>query len=402
MSLPIFPSTSEQREQIFIKTLFNNTDRVTKIADQSVVNAINKGIAKISGKAEKDIILALTTLFPDNTYGENLDECAKQLGIAVRFGASQSSTYLRLVADPNTVYTQGVQTFSGSDGILFELEDTITIGEFGFSYAKVRSIDIGNKCNVLPLTINVCSPTPSGHKYVVNEYMAIGGRDNEDDQTFRIRIKEGVNILATGTIAMLEQVFMKINNNVLRIFYQGINEDSQVKIAIVTQNGIDLNQSELDDLLQRGSEFFTLTTLKPYGTQSYGVYLKNIEWQPLDISFRADFFSNFNIDNVRKEIQIKIAKYLDFRTWQSNSTKVEWDNLLEIVKNTPGVKYVPDQYFYPNNDQAVDKNKLPRLRGFLILNLQGQVVSDLQGILMPEYFPQVADFSYQQTVLQTI
>ena len=201
---------------------------------------------------------------------------------------------------------------------------------------------------------------------------------------------------------MLEQVFMKINNNVLRVFYQGINAQGQLILAIVTQNGIDLNQGELDDILSKGSHYFSLIELRPYGRESYGISLKNIEWQYIDISFRAELLQSANIDNVRKDIQNAISKYMDFRYWVSGEQKVEWDELIQIVKGIQGVKYVPDQFFFPNNDVGTDPNKLPRLRGFRMLNLDGAIVIDLQGGINATFYPNIADFSFQQTILTTI
>lgn len=400
--LNIQPTTQEERAQMFLQMLLNNTNKVTKISDQSVLNAHAQSIAKIAGKSEKDIVLALSTFYPDNTYGENLDNIANILGIAPRFGASGSSMFVRVVGNLGTTYIQGIHVFSGKDNIQFELEESVTIGSAGFSYAKVRSIDVGDITNVNPVSINKVSPQPVGHVYCVNEYKATGGRDNEDDVLFRRRIKEGANILATGTIAALEQAFMKINNNVLKIFFQGINDQSQIVIAICTQNGVNLNQAELDELLDRGENYFSFTQLKPHGRTSYGVYLKNIEWQYIDISFRCQLLPSYNQDAIRKEIQIGISKYLDHRYWKAGTQNVEWDTLLEIVKNTKGVKYVPDQYFYPAVDLATDKNKLPRLRGFLMLSLQGVLMESLNGVLSPTYYPNEADFSFQQTVLRNI
>lgn len=402
MSLNIKPTTIEQRKQIYTQTLLNKTNKISKISDNSVVNAHAYGVAKVAGKAEKDIVLAMGQIIPDLAQGDQLDQAADNFGISPRFSASESSTSVLLVGDPGTIYTAGIQTFESKSGIQFTLEETVTIGEEGFTYAKVRSVDVGVKTNVEPNTITSVSPEPTGHSYVTNEYYAQFGRDTESDSLFRTRIKEGNNIIATKTLSMLEQVFMKINSNVLRVLYQGYNTQGQLILAIVTQNGIDLNQSELDEILERGDQYFSLVELRPYGRTSYGVTLKNIEWQYVDISFRVELFSNVNVDEVRKNIQLGIAKYLDFRYWRSGEQNIEWDDLLQIVKNVQGVKYVPDQYFYPNNDQATDPNKLPRLRGFRMINLDGSVVTDLQGGVNASFYPNVADFSLQSTVLATI
>ena len=259
MSLNITPSTLEQRKQLFAEILLNKTNKVSKVSSNSVLNGIAYGVAKVAGKAEKDIVLALSQLFPDLAFSSQLDTVASIYGIASRFAASQSSTYVRVVGDQNTTYSPGVHVFQSVDGIQFDVESEVVIGSAGFSYVKVRSIDSGLNTNVLPATITKVTPQPSTHRYCINEYQATGGRDIEDDVLFRNRIKNGPNILAKDTLAKLEQVFMLINNNVLRVIYQGINNNGQIKLAIITQNGIDLTPNELSDLLVKGEKYFSFT-----------------------------------------------------------------------------------------------------------------------------------------------
>jgi uncharacterized phage protein gp47/JayE len=313
-----------------------------------------------------------------------------------------SSTYIRIVADAGTEYLRSIHTFVSKSGIEFQLDEDVVVGNHGYLYAKVSSVGNGAETNIAPLTIDEVSPIPSGHQYVVNEYQAIGERDEECDYIFRQRIQDGPNILARGTIAMLEQALNKLNSNVLRVQRQRINDNGNIVVAIITQNGAALGPSELDDLLNRVEEFLALTEMKPYGTQSYGIEFINIEWQEIDVSFRLELYNNANPDTVRDDIQRAMTQYLDFRFWRSGDQKIEWDNLLQIVKGTRGVKYVPDQYFVPGVDIQSERDKLPRIRGFRMLNLSGSVINDTQGILMPVFYPAKADFNYQNTILASI
>ena len=401
MSLNIHPTTSEERKQLYIEALLNKTDKVTKVSPNSVLNGHAYGVAVVSGKAEKDIFLAVSQLFPDHAYGSQLDQVAENFGIAPRFTESGSSTFVRIVASVGTQYFVNTHTFTGNNGIQFQLEENITIGTFGFTYAKVRSIDVGIKSNVNTGDISRVTPIPTGHNYVINEYMSTGGRENESDADFRKRIKEGANILAHSTLSAVEQSYMKINSNVLKVVYHGCDSNGKIVLAVQSQNGIDFNSVELGEMLEKSDKVFAFTDLRPYGTQSYGVLLENVDYEPIDISFRCELFPSFNPDDIRKEIQVNVSKYLDYRTFVQGSV-LQWDDLLEIVKRTKGVKYVPDQYFYPNNDVLTNKYKVQRLRGFLMLDLQGVVISNLSGTLVPTYYPNKADFSFQQTVLSNL
>jgi hypothetical protein len=401
MGLNIKPSTSQERKLLITETILNNTDEVSKISDEAVLSGIAAGISKVSAKAEKDIILAVSQLFPDTAFGDQLDQVAQNFGIAPRFGALGSSVYVRIVGAAGTQYLANTVQFRSTDGIRFTLDQDFTIPSFGFGYAKLSSIETGAKSKVDPLTITQVSPAPNGHLYVINEYMADGGRDAESDETFRIRIKDGANILARGTLAMLEQLFIGENSKVLKVYNQGHDLNGKVVISVHTVNGSDLTQTELDDLLDVAADYVNLNDLKPYGSNYIGLKLVNVTYGHVDMSFRCKLKANANPDEVRKKIQVNVSKYLDPRFFDPTKQKVEWDNLLEICKNIEGMDYVPDQYFYPRTDISF-QNVIPRLRGFLMLDLNGAVIANFQGTLSPEFFPNEADFSYQQTVLNSI
>ncbi len=394
------PQTVEELKGMFIELLMNHTDKVTKVAPLSTLNGIAYGTAKLGQRVLKDVALIETHLFPDLAYGKYLDKVAENFGISPRFGSSESSTYIRVVGTPGTTYTVGLQEFFGNNGVKFDITETFSIPNEGFGYVKVRSQSKGSFTNVEPLSITRVSPVPIGHKYCINEYSSFGGRDIEEDEDFRKRIKEGSNIIARGTLSMLEQVFNKINNNVLKCYFRGWNKQGQVVIQILTQNGIDLNNSELNELLLKGKDFFSLTELKPDGQNGYGIKLENVSWFAVDISVRIELESNVNVDDVRKEIQIRLNKYFDYRYF--DKPKVEWDDLLGIVKSVPGVRYVLDNYFFPQQDVVIPKNQLPRVRGFLLLNPDGSIITNSGNTLNPIYYPSTPDISFQKTIYSSI
>lgn len=393
--------TVEELKEMFVEIMLNKTDKISKISEGSVNNAIAFGNAKIGQKINKDIAVLESYLYPDASYGEKLDNVAKMNGISLRFGARQSSTYIRIVAAPNTIYEPGVNVFSSSAGQNFDLEQRVIIPEIGYAYAKIRSQNVGKSTNVDALTINRVSSPPAGHIYCINEYASQYGMDAEEDSLFRKRIKDGPNLLARGTISMLEQGLMKINQNIMRIFHNGFDNTSRTIISILTVNGINLSEAEMNDLLIRGEKLFTLTEMRPTGINGSNIKFQNVEWEGLDISFRCDLEQSYNPDEVRREIQIRLNKYIDYRYWRLGQ-RIEWDNMLELVKTTPGVRYVNDNYFFPNNDVSIDLRKLPRIRGFQMLDLSGNIIRDLQGNLNPIYYPNDVDSSYQSTVLSFI
>lgn len=404
----INPSTTSDRKLLFLETLLNTavnedgTSKVSKVSKHSVLSGIAGGIARIAGKAEKDIALGISQMFPDHAYGKQLDVVAENFGIGRRFDSLGSSTFIRLDGEVGTFYNSSDVQFTANNGIRFVLEQNVTIPENGFCYVKIKSIEKGSKANVDPLSINKCVPQPTGHKSCVNEYMAVGGRDVESDDVFRARIKDSFNFLSKGTLSQLEQVCIKINPNVLRIWNLGSDLNGKNTLGIVTQNGEKLSQGELEELRQGLKKYLCLSDLAPFGTDFVGVKIVNIEMFPIDISFRVEIGKDYNADEVRKKIQIALSKYLDIRYFDSSKQRVEWDKLLQICQSIEGVNYIPDQYFYPRIDLTVDTHAIPRLRSFLMLDLKGRVIMDFQGALNPIYYPNTIDSSYHRTILENM
>jgi uncharacterized phage protein gp47/JayE len=395
-------TTIEELKQIFVECLINQTNAVTKVSDMSVLNGVAFGSAKLAQKAIKDIAILEGHMFPDVAYGNYLDDYARLNGVGQRFGANQSSTYVRVVGAVGTSYIPGTNVFVSTAGVQFDLENPFVIGSFGFGYVKVRSQTTGSSTQVDPLTITTVTNPPAGHQYCINEYKALFGIDAEDDDTFRQRVKQGPDLLSRGTLDMLTQVFTKINQNVLQVFYTGRDPTGKIIISILSVDGIDLNASELNDILVRAEKFLSISEMRSVdGSGTINMVLQNVSWQPIDISFRANIDSSYNPDDVRKNIQVRISKYLDYRYWQQGQN-VYWSDLLDIVKYTAGVQAVNDNLFFPNADVVIDSIMLPRLRGFLMLDMNGNIIEDFQGSLNPIYYPSAPDFSFIASALQNI
>ena len=395
----------EELKTLFDEALFNHTNEVTKNTPNSVLSGIGYGVATAGQKSLVEVANVESYLFPDTASGSQLDGIASNHGIGARFSTSGSSTYIRIEADSGTSYVSGTHTFTGTHGIVFNLDADITISSLGYGYAKISSSTAGLETNVDALTITSISPIPSGHSRCFNEYSATNGRDNESDDLFRKRIKEGVNVLARGTVSSLEQAFMKVNSNVLKIFNQGLDNTGNTQLAIATQNGVDLTSNELLALLSTAQDFVSLSDHRPYGDGTYGIVLSNIDYEPIDVNFRVELETGYDPDKYRLDVQKRLSKYLDFRTFDSSTDLVEWDDFLDIAKNVRGSRYVPDQYFFVNSgrvDIKIPRNKLPRLRSFAIYDGQGVLIQNIAGTLNPVFYPNQVDLNYQLTVLKTI
>ena len=381
-------ATITNLKNLFIEMFLDKTAKVSNVADGSVVNATAFGVAKVAQKAMKDIAIKEAQIFPDTATGVYLDKAAALYGVSPRKGALGSSTYIRVSADPGTVYDTSV-TFVNKNGIRFQVDEALTVGKSGYGYVKVRSINAGYSTNVPPNSITNVSPQPQGHIECTNEYYAIGGRDSEDDETFRIRIKNNLNILSKNTIEYWTQTFSNIDDRVLKVMSAGLDEKGIYNLYVVSQNGIFFTEEELDTLLESAQGYFGISELNIEG-KVVGIGIKNIDWfyvgSERGLDFRVQLQPDYDVSTVRQNIQVNLTKYLDFRFWTPGKI-VEWDDLLDIVKKTDGVKYVPDEYFFPYYDQQVPANQLPRIRGFVMRDQDGNTLYDSDSNLSPLFYP---------------
>lgn len=381
-------ATITNLKNLFIEMFLDKTAKVSNVADGSVVNATAFGVAKVAQKAMKDIAIKEAQIFPDTATGVYLDKAAALYGVSPRKGALGSSTYIRVSANPGTVYDTSV-TFVNKNGIRFQVDEALTVGESGYGYVKVRSINAGYSTNVPPNSITNVSPQPQGHIECTNEYYAIGGRDSEDDETFRIRIKNNLNILSKNTIEYWTQTLSNIDDRVLKVMSAGLDEKGIYNLYVVSQNGIFFTEEELDTLLESAQGYFGISELNIEG-KVVGIGIKNIDWfyvgSERGLDFRVQLQPDYDVSTVRQNIQVNLTKYLDFRFWTPGKI-VEWDDLLDIVKKTDGVKYVPDEYFFPYYDQQVPTNQLPRIRGFVMRDQDGNILYDSDSNLSPLFYP---------------
>lgn len=153
--------TVEEYKQLFLEGVINKSaGKVSKVSDNSVLGGVGYGIGKISQKTVKDIALVESEMFPDYAYGQYLDRVAMRTGVSSRQKDRGSSVWVKIVADPGTVYPVGGTTFASTGGFTFSLEETFVMGESGYDYVKLKSNDLGASTNVPANTINRVTPTP--------------------------------------------------------------------------------------------------------------------------------------------------------------------------------------------------------------------------------------------------
>ena len=84
-------STVQELKDIILEILFTKTDKVSKVSNTSILNALAYGNAKVGQRALKDIALIESQLFPEYATGEYLDAVAARYGIFTRLGSNPSA-----------------------------------------------------------------------------------------------------------------------------------------------------------------------------------------------------------------------------------------------------------------------------------------------------------------------
>lgn len=393
-------------KQMFVEILLNKTNKISDISNESVLNGIAYGCSKLAQRLLVNQGVVEGHLFPDTAYGDYLDEIAESRGIAPRFTSFGSTTYVRVQATPGTTYSSGT-IFTSSNGIQFISTDDYTVGVDGYGFIKVNSDQGGSASNVDALTINtISSQVPAGHIACTNDYAATGGRDDESDDDFRIRIKESVNQLSRNTMSYLEQIFMKINQKVLRVHRGGVDSNGRIVLIVVSVNGQDFSAQEFEQIISQSEEFLSLNEITRETVNGFPIVLTNPNWYPVDIDFRCDIDPAYDQASVRRNMQLAVSKLFDYRYWGVNE-KVEWENILYAIRNVDGVRYVADAYFLPNSDINMTNYRLPRVRGFVVRDLNGGVLSDnynrISNFTWTDYFfPNENDNNFQQSVIKGI
>ena len=389
-------SSVTELKNIATEFILNGTNKLSKLSVGSVFNAVSYGIAKIGQKALREIALIESQLFPDYAVGTTLDAVAKRYGIFSRLGASQSSVYIYLYAEPGTVYNKNTCSFTSNDGITFTLNDDITIDSNKYAYALATSVESGEKTNVTPLSITNCINAPTGHKFCTNTFAAYGGRNVESDDEFRTRIENINNSISTKTLQYLAQVALNFNPNILKFVHLGTHQ-GKTKLGIYTQSGAAISDADLTNLAIQMREFLALNDISENLEQR--VYFSNVDYTPIDISFKLSYMEDlYSINDIYSSIQKKLISYIDYR-YLNTKNNISWIGLYELIKSTEGVVNVNYSDFLINggqNDIVINKALLPRFRQMLIYDLSGNSLLNT-GVInyMPFVYPVYRDLNYE-------
>lgn len=395
MKFPLISQTDTDREQIMAEIFLSKQNKVTKISTGSVLSAFFSAIARLVGMVEKDIAIYMSRLYPDLAFGAYLDDCAKMFGIPSRFNASPANVYLRLFAAPGTIYSNTID-FRSLTGNTFRLITSQTIPSSGVMYALAISTTAGQAGNVDSFTINSLSPSPSGHIGVLNESMGFGGQDSESDISLRSRIKNTFNIVAKDTVSSLVQACIKINPLIYQVYNNGCTAGGKIDLRVLTSNGTLLTNSQLLLLEQGIRPYLSLRDMSYFNKSNSSVLLSNIDIYHIDISMQIQLTPEANIDKVRRDMQVKVNTHINQFLFKLGT--LQWEDIFALCRSIEGIQYIPIESFSWKEDYPITSPRFPKLRGFVLKDLNNNILSNNQTDFSQLYSSY--DQSYQTIVIQ--
>lgn len=379
---------------------FAKTDgQVTKIGTNSVTEGLLFAMVKIGQLINTDVLNLRADNSPDLAFGTQLDNYATRNGYTPRFSATQSSTYIFINAAVGTIYLANTNFFVATNGETFQLTDDVTIGNIGFVYAKIQSLNSGSNVNVDAGSITRCNPQPTGHVFCWNDFSCTGGRDAESDTDFRNRIKSTLNILAIGTLAQYEQILQLANNRVLNVFKGGVDIDTnKLSLFVSSVNGINFSSAEFDAMELYLDDYLSLSD------QVLGVKCQNVSYLTLDISMRVELQTGVDPNKVRVQMQRNIQRKYDYRYLKAGDI-ISRNDLILLAQNTTGVKRILNNYFYPLTDTTLPELTFVQFRSFILYDIDGVVISDnnnTSSSVYSNFFANYTDTTFQELINETL
>lgn len=226
------PRLQQRRYEAILQNIINRVVARTNLSDLTDSSALKQVIAAFAREIDEVYfqLTRLTDLFSiDRAAGDDLDERAKDIqpGTLTRLGARRSIgtiVFSRTLSTGGTIVIPTGTKVKTSDGLVFattqqaQIEDT--------SVEQIAGHGVGRDSNVVSATAdaagedgNVAQNTiikfvskPSGVSEVTNPGAFTGGRDEEDDDAFRARLKAFISALARSTVQALEFIAVGVEN----------------------------------------------------------------------------------------------------------------------------------------------------------------------------------------------
>lgn len=217
-------------------------------------------------KSYAEMSLLREASFVQDSWGEYLTEKAAEHGV-IRKEATAAKVTLTITGTAGTVVRQG-SLFDTEDGINFETDEEVIIGEEGTATVKATAQNAGASGNVLAGAINHIPVTIFGVTAVTNVAAAYDGYDEETDEALRERTLYKVRMPATsGNTYHYVEWAMEVAGVGAARCIRLWNGNGTVKVIIVDSNkdspSAELIQSVYSHIVEEAPIGATVTVAAP-------------------------------------------------------------------------------------------------------------------------------------------
>jgi Uncharacterized homolog of phage Mu protein gp47 len=317
------------------------TNPTSKIEGSFCMDVIQAVAMEISRSVTMRVIDYIDQTMLDTSEGEFLDRKALDYAIE-RISAIPSSGYVTFLGDEGTIIPKGTTVESDEFTFITNNEAIIKNGS-----AEVLCIcsEGGSETNVSEESITIITDDIIGLDSCVNHDSFSGGRDEEDDEVFRERILEKIQLpISSGNansyVYWAKQVSGVGNARVIPLWHgQGT-----VQVIIVGNDGL----APSYDTVKNVQDY--IETQRPIGAS---VSVSGARAKGVYIEANVVLEDGHKIDQAKEDITNVVRKYLTTIAFDSNHKKLSYYRISDLIFNVSGVSDIINYTINGSNQSIV-------------------------------------------------
>lgn len=297
--------------------------------------------------------------FVDETSGEYIDKRAGEFGLKRKKG-TKAKANMTFTGKASAVINAG-NVFLTDDGYEYILENNVTIASNGKGEGVVVAMEAGEVYNTPINTITNLYKTLPGLTAVTNSTAAIGGTNDETDESFVNRLYEYWQIPATSGNAFHYKQWAKEVDGVgdAKIFPLW-NGNGTVKVIIASSEMLSCGEEIVKNCKAHIEE------LRPIGAT---VTVESVLEKSINISCSCTLNGSVSIDDIKLNIEKKVKEY--FKNISFNESTLLYNRIGYIVMDTQGVSDFSNLTINDVTENIlIADNEVPVL-GELVVNVNG-------------------------------
>ena len=355
-------------ESNMIQDVVAGTNQITYFGRSGVARALMRAVSYVLDQMQFAVDQSRRASFLSTAIEDNLDERAGERGV-VRLGVSFSTAVVLFQGDISTVIAAGTQLKS-EDGLIFETAEEVTIGTLNPTLdGNASTLATADKTIVTCLTAGLSGNVPrrsinslvtpiAGVESLTNPMPATGGRDAEEDVSYRFRAFNQVGLLNRDTQDYFHAKARVANPDVLRTYVERGAGLREVKVSAARVNGGNFSANELtaiENEVTKGSPALVDVTFV------------NVTFTAVSVNISLHRQPGYSLSQVFTNLANDLADFLDWSRWPFDQN-VNQNDLLSLCRASEGVEQIEIRLFTPTQNIGVAKDSLPKLSNLTVVD----------------------------------